>query len=221
LSTPLNNPMPHLGSEPDATDCLFATILGFMLPFYLAGAGGNVDVARAAIVELIEAYGAATAAELDLVGRQIGFSAAAMDNLRLSMRAGLSDTKVLQYRGNAVALSRSAEQCRKVLEVMQSKRDQQRGQAAKAQSLPEPEPPVTSPPIVPVPEWSPGWIASSMVDGDPEFCIDIAAMKRDAHAMLADLQARAYDLGPEAPDASIAQMDRSHVSHGMIAGRSA
>jgi hypothetical protein len=214
--------MPHLGSEPDATDCLFAAILRFMLPFYLDGAGGNVDVARAAIVELIEAHGAATAAELDLVGRQIGFSAAAMDNLRLSMRAGLSDTKVLQYRGNAVALSRSAEQCRKVLEAKQSRREQQRGQAARAQSPPEPEPEplVTSPPTVPSPGWPAGRNSGSMLDGDPEFCSDIATMKRNTNAMLADLQARARDLGPKAPDASIAQMERSHVIHEMNSGRS-
>src|ERR1700744_4330543 len=101
--------MPTPASQPDATECLFSTILGFTLPFYLAGSGGDKDAAGSAVMELVAAYGAATAPELDLVGRLVGFGAAAMDNLRLSMQAGLSNAKVLQYRGNAVALGRLAE----------------------------------------------------------------------------------------------------------------
>jgi hypothetical protein len=45
-----------------------------------------------------------------------------MDNLRLSMNPDLSDTKVLRYRSNAVALSRAGEQCRKILTTMQANR---------------------------------------------------------------------------------------------------
>ena len=97
-------------SQPDATECLFSTILGFTLPFYVAGSGGDRNAAGLAVMELVAAYGAATAPELDLVGRLVGFGAAAMENLRLSMQAGLPDAKVLQYRSNAVALGRLAEQ---------------------------------------------------------------------------------------------------------------
>lgn len=57
-----------------------------------------------------------------MVGRLIGFSVVAMDNLRLSMNKDLSDTKVLHYRSNAVALSRAAEQCRTILVVLQDNR---------------------------------------------------------------------------------------------------
>jgi hypothetical protein len=90
--------------------CLRTTICGFLLPFFLSAAGGNLEAARAAILELIDAYNARTLAELDLVGRIVGFSIVAMDNLRLSMTEDMSDTKVLRYRSNAVALSRAAEQ---------------------------------------------------------------------------------------------------------------
>ncbi|MDR3533298.1 MAG: hypothetical protein P4L90_22410 [Rhodopila sp.] len=192
----------------DTADCLFSTILGFMLPFYLAGARGNPKVARDAILELIDAYDAATPAELDLVGRLIGFSAASMDNLRLSMRPDLSDTKVLQYRSNAVALGRLAEQCRKVLDAIQTKREKEERKAA---SMPRPAPAPVAPPRQPTPPHAkpPAQLKAethhvSTVEGDPEFVIDIEAMKHNAHAMLADLQARAKEMGAEAPEASIA-----------------
>jgi hypothetical protein len=55
-----------------------------------------------------------TPTELDLVGRIIGFSVAAMDNLRLSMASDLSATKILRYRSNAVTLCRSSDQALKI-----------------------------------------------------------------------------------------------------------
>jgi len=114
---------PQPAAEAVPSDCISQTILDFMLPFFLAAAGGDADLARAAIFELLDAYNAVTTPELDLAGRIIIFSTAAMDDLRLSMSdPQMSDTKKLRYRSNAVALSRSAEQCRKVLEAMQAKR---------------------------------------------------------------------------------------------------
>ncbi len=122
-SQPQPQPQPQPAAEAIPSDCTFQTILDFMLPFFLAGAGGDADFARAAIFELLDAYNAATTPELDLAGRIIIFSTAAMDDLRLSMTdPEMSDAKKLRYRSNAVALSRSAEQCRKVLEAMQAKR---------------------------------------------------------------------------------------------------
>jgi hypothetical protein len=187
-----------------------------MLPFYLPGAGGDAAVVRALMLELIEAYHATTAAESDLVGRLLGFSAAAMDNLRLSMRPDLSDRKILQYRANAVALNRSADQCRKTLDAMQTKREQ--GElAAMTHPMPHPTPPPISPPR---PSFSPREMPpeqphassqtafaypGSAVEGDPEFACDLQTMKRNTRAMLADLQAIAKDLDPEAPETSAAQ----------------
>jgi hypothetical protein len=113
-------PMTQSGQANPTIDCLYATICGFLLPFFLTAAGGNLETAHAAILELIDAYNPATPVQLDLVGRVIGFSTAAMDNLRLSMGDGLSDTKVLQYRSNAVSLSRAAEQARQILQAIQT-----------------------------------------------------------------------------------------------------
>ena len=106
----------------NAIDVVFENILDFLLPFFLVAAGGEADVARSAIQVMAEPYDACTVTELDLVGRILGFSVVAMDNLRLSMSQGMSDNKILRYRSNAVALSRAGERCREILEVMQGQR---------------------------------------------------------------------------------------------------
>src|SRR3954454_17071271 len=113
-------------TSPTTTDCLFDTLLGFLLPFFLAGAGGSQQVASAAIRELIQAYNASSVTELDLAGRIVGFSVVSMDNLLLSMKPGLSDSLVLRYRCNAVTLSRSADQARTMLEALQAGRPVER-----------------------------------------------------------------------------------------------
>ncbi len=204
---------PADGAFEAAADCLFTTILGFTLPFYLTGAAGNPEVARTAILELINVYDPANAAELDLVGRLTGFGAAAMDNLRRSMQSGLSDAKVLHYRANAVALARMAEQGRKLLETMQAKRARRPQHVAMAQPMPLPKPtpvvpprPTPPPRQAPPPPPRPPAQAAAAVEADPEFAIDIEVMKRNAHAMIADLRARAQDLGLAAPEASGAHL---------------
>lgn len=136
-------------------DCIFQTILDFMLPFFLAGAGSDVDLARAAIFELLDAYNATTTQELDLAGRIIIFSTAAMDNLRLSMSdADMSDAKKLRYRSSAVALSRSAEHCRKVLDALQARPRTDAATATLTHTVmaqPSAAEPLASPPGQPVP----------------------------------------------------------------------
>jgi hypothetical protein len=206
--------MSHPESQPDTVDCLFTTILNFLLPFYLVGAGCNADIARVAIADLVEAYDAATTRELDLAGRLIGYSAAAMDNLRLSMRADLSDRKILQYRSNAVALGRLTEQSRLLLEAMQTRRQQAHAQHPMPQPRPAPvappkpsAPPHGQPPAQPHASAHPQAPAypqalaypASAVEGDPQFTCDMATMKHNMLALLADLQGAATALEPN-PD---------------------
>jgi hypothetical protein len=172
-----------------------------MLPFSLAAAGGDKALARAAIIELAEAYNAATAVELELVGRILGFSTVAMDNLRVSMTPEMSDTKVLRYRSNAVALSRAGEQCRKILEVIQTKRDTMQKPVAIPQPKIAPAPPplkVSPPPkVAPAPPPRavketartqppvPRAIEAPSSGAPSLFPADINVMKRDAREMLA------------------------------------
>lgn len=134
-------------SQPGAADCLFMTIPGCVPPFHWAGVGGNADFSRTAVTEPIEAYNTVATLELDLVGRLVGSSAVAMDNLWLSMRADLARAQVLQYRGSTVAPGRLAAQARKRSEAMQTKREQRRELAATQRPPPQPTPvPVVPPP---------------------------------------------------------------------------
>jgi hypothetical protein len=108
-------------AQPDTMDRAFEAFCMLLMPFFLLGAGDDPEKARAAVADLLRAYNPASPQELDLAARIVGFSAAALDNLRLSMASpDFSDTKVLRYRSTAVSLSRSAEQCRKTLGTLQA-----------------------------------------------------------------------------------------------------
>jgi hypothetical protein len=196
-------------------DLIYQNILGFMLPFFLSSAGGNADLACKTIRALAKGYNVTTATELELVGRILGFSTVAMDNLRLSMNPEMSDTKVLRYRSNAVALSRAGEQCRKILEVMQANRE------------PGPQPVSVSTPVVPAPAVAaapppavkaqpappsalnkPGAqpsapqapTAPSHIGDVSLFPDDIETMKRQAREMLAAFSAQPVAIFPSIPD---------------------
>jgi outer membrane biosynthesis protein TonB len=117
-----------------------------MRPFYAPAFNGDSNLAFAAIAEMIDACHAATPAEYELVGRLLGYAAAALHSLKLSMKPDLTDARILQYRRTAIALGRSAEQCRKALEAMQTKRDKQRAQVAAASAMPAPRPAPVAPP---------------------------------------------------------------------------
>ena len=132
---------------PDPADasicCAFQTIVGNLTPFYLVAAGGSLAAAAQTILDLIRAYQPHDAAEIELAGRIVGLCAAAADSLRASMRAGLSDTKVLRYRGNAVALERAAEKTRAALAVMQQQRHEH--QPPEPAAAPDPRPATADP----------------------------------------------------------------------------
>jgi hypothetical protein len=258
------------GYSPDATNCLFATILSYLYPFYALAADGDIAAACTAVALLIKDNRPSGPVETDLAGRLVGYGIAAIDNLRLSLQPGLSDTKILQYRAGAVALGRSAEQCRKRLDAMQAERRVRHGAVASrpvpiappspsvpprpsappresppaqphasAPSVSAGSPPASPSPAVALPPASAAPPASalpatgplpligaplqpvvrlltpgdpacaypdSMVEGDPAFAVDIEVMKRNTHAMLADLQARAKQFGHDAPEALLAQM---------------
>lgn len=184
--------------QPPAIDSIFENILGFMLPFFLSSAGGDVDVARAAIRGLADAYNATTATEMELVGRILGFSIVSMDNLRLSMNRDMSDTKVLRYRLNAVALSRAGDQCRKILEAIQENRKPgQKPIAIPTPSIADAPPPVVqakgnqaAPQVTkngqrPQPAVPRAIAAPSQTGGVFRFPESTEAMKQDARMLLA------------------------------------
>ena len=171
--------MTQPGQANPTVNCVYATICGFLLPFFLLAAGGNLDAARAAVLELIDAHHPGSPTELDLVGRLIGFSTAALDNLRLSMGDGLSDTKVLRYRSNAVSLSRAAEQARKILQALQENREN-------TIKIPRPAVVAAPNPATPAPKPDLPRLAAPVGPVTPGVpAMDIEAMKRDARIMMA------------------------------------
>jgi hypothetical protein len=168
-------------TQPDTMDRAFDAICMLLMPFFLLGASDDPGKARNAVADLIRAYHPANTSELDLVARVVGFSIAALDNLRLSVATpDLSDTKVLRYRSTAVSLSRSAEQCRAILTKMQTDeaatrpapRPQSEQQTTAPQS-PRSQPQI--PPTRPLPSLPPMSTAS------------IEQAKTEARAMLAGL----------------------------------
>lgn len=56
----MSEPVPNPASQPDTTDRLFSTILGFTPPFYLIGSGGDRAAANMAIAEPVAPCTAAT-----------------------------------------------------------------------------------------------------------------------------------------------------------------
>jgi hypothetical protein len=90
-------------------------IVALLAPMFLGVTGGDVDLARLAAVETINAYRARNHADLIAVVQIIAFGLAALGSLSLSMADDISITMALRLRNNANALNRSAEQNRRVL----------------------------------------------------------------------------------------------------------
>ncbi|HEX2939628.1 MAG TPA: hypothetical protein VHO91_01180 [Rhodopila sp.] len=185
------------------TDCIFDLFFSYMLPIFVASAGGDIDLARQSIIDLLDAYNACTAAELELVARVVSFSHAAIDSLRQAARPDLPDALVLRFRTSAVALNRSADGCRKTLETMQDRR--RAAEALRAvQPMPQaPQPPSPAMPKPPHPPAQP-MPAPPAPRLEPPFDLvygDMAAMQRQARTLLADIQSRLGDAGPSSPPA--------------------
>ncbi|WP_428538603.1 hypothetical protein [Rhodopila sp.] len=310
--------MSHPQPNRDANKALFITALGCLLPFHAPGFKGDRTLALNAIGEMIQACRADTPEEYDLAGRSLGYAAAAMDSLRLSMQPHLTDSLILQYRRNAIALGRSADQCRKALQAIRSQPEKQTTPAAATAPMPASRPapeapprPATPPRQVPPTQPHPSSAAASApsqaptqpertarsqppahptsqspaqcqaqaqpdltaasqppcqtqprseprsparsgrparsptaahaasapppaghrppnrasavppsaypgsaVIGDPEFTTDLAIMRHNAQAMLADLQAVADDAASSAPEAAIARHAMLHAQPG-------
>jgi hypothetical protein len=177
MSQTMRQPTSQPNQETSVFNCTLETIVGFLLPFFLAAAGGNTETAEATVRHLISAYSATTATELDLVGRIIGFGIASLDNLRLSMDPGLSTNKLLRYRSNAVSLSRASNQAQKALDALRTRPDQPLSIPCPpvAAALPAAALPAAVRTALPAPQ-----VAESIAFPP----LDIETMKRDARIMM-------------------------------------
>ena len=97
------------------SDILISLIVALLAPMFLTSANGDITFARLAALETISVYRARNQADLIVIAQAVAFGLAALGSLSLSMLDGLSPKMILQFRGNATACHRCAEQSRRIL----------------------------------------------------------------------------------------------------------
>jgi hypothetical protein len=102
-------------STPQSTGLLMGLIVTLLAPTFLGVTAGDLTFARMAAIETINDYRARNNADLMAIAQIIACGLAALGSLSLSMDDDISLSMTLRLRGNAVALNRSAEQNRRVL----------------------------------------------------------------------------------------------------------
>jgi hypothetical protein len=105
----------HSGIPLHPTDILMSLIIALLAPMFLAVSGGNINYARMAAIETVNAYRIRNNADLLLVAQIVAFGFAALGSLSLAMADNLSLSMTLRLRANANACHRSAEQNRRAL----------------------------------------------------------------------------------------------------------
>ena len=95
---------------------LLPFIISLLTPLLTAGGITDLNLARLAAQETIDAYRAGGQQELLTISQVVAFALTALDNLRLSMPAELSLSMKLKLRGNANALNRAARDATQLLQ---------------------------------------------------------------------------------------------------------
>jgi hypothetical protein len=108
--TQTTEPQPH-----HPTNALMSLIVALLVPTFLGVTAGDIAMARMAAIETINDYRARNNADLIAIAQIIACGLAALGSLSLSMDDEISLSMILRLRGSAVALNRSAEQNRRVL----------------------------------------------------------------------------------------------------------
>jgi hypothetical protein len=100
---------------PHPADGFTHVIITYLTPMFLATTGGDIQYARMAATEAVNAYAARDPIDLLSIAQVIAFGLATLDSLSRSMAENLPIALVLRLRGNAVSLGRVAERCRRTL----------------------------------------------------------------------------------------------------------
>ena len=89
-----------------------------LAPFFLEAAKGNATDARAAAEALVNSFGPETTEQTLLAAQIVVYSLAGLDSLRRSAETpDLAPSVHLRLRGNANAMQRASQQCRKALDL--------------------------------------------------------------------------------------------------------
>jgi hypothetical protein len=131
-------------------DLLLEFLLAALAPLLIAGSITDLQAARLAARQAIDAYSARGDAELVTIAQIVGFALTALDALRLSMAADLPLSMKLRLRGNANSLSRSARQHTQMLQKSRSATAESGHSLAKSAAATGRDTPQT-PPDEPVP----------------------------------------------------------------------
>jgi hypothetical protein len=183
---------------PHPSVLLMDLIIALLAPMFLGISNGDVNLARMAAVETVNAYQARNHADLVAIAQIVAFGLAALGSLSLSMADEISLVMTLRLRGNANACSRSAEQNRRAF------RENYDGDVKPYYPVmaSDPEAP---PPMAPERE-SPPQIAEHETPSEPDVFLSAAA----AQELAAEAQARLHtaeqtpDQMPIQPPAEIA-----------------
>jgi hypothetical protein len=111
--------MTQTTTEPPQThsaNALMSLIVTLLVPTFLGVTAGDITLARMAAIETINDYRARNHVDLLAIAQIIACGLASLCSLSLSMDDDISLSMTLRLRGNAVALNRSAEQNRRVLQ---------------------------------------------------------------------------------------------------------
>jgi hypothetical protein len=98
------------------TDILMNLIIALLAPMFLGISAGDVNLARMAAIETVNAYRVQNHADLIAVAQIVAFGLAALGSLSMSMADDISLSMALRLRANANGLNRSAEQNRRALQ---------------------------------------------------------------------------------------------------------
>ena len=101
----------------ETTDFMLGFVLSLLAPFLAAGSITDPALIRLAAAETIAAYNAPSPDRLIAIAQTVAFALTSVDNLRLSLPAGLSLSMKLKLRGNANALQRSSQRATATLEA--------------------------------------------------------------------------------------------------------
>jgi hypothetical protein len=127
-------------STPSATPRVLLDLLSTLLaPLFLAAAGNNPNLARAAALETLAEYQANSGADLLLAAQVIGFSLMSLSTLMESLAETLTPTAASRMQGTANSLSRTADRCRKALEKTRREPPPAPPPPPPAVSLPDPD----------------------------------------------------------------------------------
>src|ERR1700733_9648002 len=96
-------------------DILTNLIVAFLTPMFLATTGGDLNQARTAATETVNAYTARHPADLLLIGQSIALGLAVLSSISLSMAENIPINLILRLRGNAASMHRAADKCRSAL----------------------------------------------------------------------------------------------------------